>query len=308
MRENGGMQTLPRAPRIALATCRVLPERDHDEAVLLEALVRAGATVGLLEWDGPRPLPEPDVDLVVVRSTWNYAQNLDAFLAWLHALEAHGVAIANPIGVLRGNVDKVYLAELSARGIAIVPTVFVERGSSPSLASLRAEHGFADVVVKPRVSAGSWKTERFGLSPQELSSGELFLRTLSDERHVMVQPYVKSVEGRGERSIVVLDGEVSHAIRKSPRFAGESESVTVVPIEEDERALAVRVLALYPKLLYARVDVARDEAGELLLMELEACEPSLFFSRVPGSAERFARGCVREALSARDVSPDVGRK
>ncbi len=300
MGENQVMTPSTRAPRIALATCRVLPERDVDEPVLLEALVRTGATVSLLEWDGPRPLPEPDVDLVVVRSTWNYAQNIEAFLRWLSALEACAVAVGNPVHVLRGNVDKGYLAELSAQGIAIVPTAFVARGSAPSLAEVRASRGFGDVVVKPRVSAGSWKTARFGLAAEELEAGERYLRALSDERDVLVQPYVKSVEGRGERSIVVLDGEVSHGIRKSPRFAGESESVEVVPVDDDERAFAARVLALYPKLLYARVDVARDDAGGLLLMELEACEPSLFFAKVPGSAERFARACVREALESRE--------
>ena len=300
MGENEAMITSTRGPRIALATCRVLPERDLDEPALLEALVRAGATVSLLEWDGPRPLPEPDVDLVVVRSTWNYAQNIEAFLGWLRALEAQGVAVGNPVQVLRGNVDKGYLAELSAQGIAIVPTAFVEKGSAPSLAELRATRGFGEVVVKPRISSGSWKTARFGLAPEELEAGERYLRELSGERHVLVQPYVKSVEGRGERSIVVLDGEVSHGIRKSPRFAGESESVEVVPVDDDERAFAARVLALYPKLLYARVDVARDDAGGLLLMELEACEPSLFFAKVPGSAERFARACVREALASRE--------
>lgn len=305
MGENVGMIPSTRAPRIALATCRVLPERDLDEPVLLEALVRAGATVGLLEWDGPRPLPEPDVDLVVVRSTWNYARNIEAFRAWLSALEACGVAVGNPLPVLRANVDKGYLADLSARGIAIVPTAFVDRGSAPSLAALRASRGFGEVVVKPRVSAGSWKTERFGLGPEHVEAGERYLHELSAERDVLVQPYVKSVEGRGERSIVVLDGEVSHAIRKSPRFAGEHESVSVVDVEDDERAFAARVLALYPKLLYARVDVARDDTGGILLMELEACEPSLFFSHVPGSAERFARACVREALASRERAVDA---
>jgi O-ureido-D-serine cyclo-ligase len=36
------------------------------------------------------------------------------------------------------------------------------------------------------------------------------------------------------------------------------------------------------------VDLIRDGHGEPCLLELELCEPSVFFAQAPGSAERFA--------------------
>jgi hypothetical protein len=44
-------------------------------------------------------------------------------------------------------------------------------------------------------------------------------------------------------------------------------------------------------LLYARVDTIVSD-GVAMLMELEAFEPVLFFSKAPGSAERMADAIV----------------
>jgi len=102
-----------------------------------------------------------------------------------------------------------------------------------------------------------------------------------------------------ERSLVWIDGELTHAIRKSPRFAGGSESVSdEQPIAPDERALAERVLApLSGELLYARVDVVRDDdaGGAPRLMELELIEPSLFLRQCPRALDRLASAIVRHA-------------
>jgi hypothetical protein len=98
---------------------------------------------------------------------------------------------------------------------------------------------------------------------------------------------------------VWIDGALSHAIRKTPRFAGDAERTDgPFPIADDERALADAALAPYAdRILYARVDLARDDAGRPMIMELELVEPSLFFTRAPGSAARFA-AALRRRLGA----------
>ena len=52
-------------------------------------------------------------------------------------------------------------------------------------------------------------------------------------------------------------------------------------------------IPLSDPLLYARVDLARDEAGRPHLMELELIEPSLFFDRCPEAAARMAAAIER---------------
>src|SRR6185503_14222741 len=110
-----------------------------------------------------------------------------------------------------------------------------------------------------------------------------------------VQPYVASVEAYGERALVWIDGELTHAVRKTPRFSHDAEVVSeALPIAADERALAEAVLAPFtPRLLYGRVDVARDDAGRSMVMELELIEPSLFVARHPPAMARLVAALPR---------------
>jgi hypothetical protein len=157
--------------------------------------------------------------------------------------------------------------------------------------------------VKPAVSAGSYGTIRVR-GREAVAAGEQHLRQFVSERDMLVQQYQPSVAGHGERCLIWLAGAFTHAVRKTARFAGDEERVSTeaVPIEADERVLAERVLALAPgPLLYARVDLVRDERGHPQLMELELIEPSLFFDQQPGTADRMARS-VAHLMSPRRPS------
>ena len=115
------------------------------------------------------------------------------------------------------------------------------------------------MVAKPVVGTGAFLTERI-TDPALARAGE-FWRTLCTDREVMVQPYLASVETYGERSLIWIDGELTHAIRKSPRLGDAPESVSdALPIAHIERELAEAVIADIPhELLYARIDLVRDD-------------------------------------------------
>jgi glutathione synthase/RimK-type ligase-like ATP-grasp enzyme len=277
---------------VALASCTTLTEPDPDGAPLVDALARAGLVARILAWDDPTA-DWSRARLTVLRSTWNYPRRPADFLAWVDAT-ARVCELWNPPAVVHWNVHKRYLLELAERGVPTVPTALVLRGSGIGLAAILAERGWQDVVVKPAVSAGSFRTRRF--PPGEQEAGERFLAELSSERDALVQPYLASVEDHGERALIHVDGELTHAVRKSPRFADERESVSsgAVPILPAERELARRALAAVGRpVRYARVDLAPGPAGEPRLMELELIEPSLFFTQGPLALERFVRACAR---------------
>jgi hypothetical protein len=278
----GILDRLSAVKRVALATCKALPEPDHDEGALLAALRECGVEAATLAWDDPAADPGA-FDLVVVRSTWNYIHALPAFLTWLRRAAA-ATKLANPAEVMAWNCDKSYLFELAAAGVPIIPTVNVPRGTWPALDRLPWE----DLVVKPRVGAASFATKRF--PPGHKPQAEAFLRETCSARDMLVQPYVLSVDGHGERSLVWVAGELTHSVRKNPRLAGGDESVSAAMAPSaDERAFAERVLAPRRQgLLYARVDVARASDGTLMLMELELVEPSLFLLQHPPALARFA--------------------
>ena len=278
--------------KLRIATCTVLPEPDVDEAPLAAALAAAGFDAALVAWDDPAadwdaPIP------TILRSTWNYPLELDRFLAWIDHLSG---PLFNPAAVVHANVHKRYLLELAARGVPTVPTMLVERGATCALPDAR-------IVIKPEVGAASLDTHVFAAGDPAAAA---HLAHLTARGAALVQPYLASVDDYGERSIVMIDGELSHAIRKTPRFVGDAERVTgPFPIADDERAVATAALAPYGDLLYGRVDMARDAAGQPLVMELELVEPSLFFPWCPGAAERFARALARRLTGTRSApAPD----
>jgi O-ureido-D-serine cyclo-ligase len=291
----------PRGPAtrrsVALVTCRVLPEPDPDQEPLLAALREAGLQAEFLAWDDPAAGRPGAFDLCVLRSSWNYFQEPEGFLAWCE--EAAGTSrLLNPLPAVRWNLHKRYLLELEAAGVPVVPTVLLERGAAADLPGLIAARGWPDVVVKPAVSAASFLTRRF--RPGEAAAGQDFLAALLAERDALVQPFLPAAEGSGERALVFIDGPLSHAVRKSPRLSGDdervSEAVPIAPAEREvaERAMAVGSARVGLPLLYGRVDLLADEAGALRVSELELIEPSLFLVQSPPALERLVRAIVRD--------------
>lgn len=273
---------------VAIVTCKVLPEPDPDEDLLLRALTEAGLDPTLAAWDD-ETVDWAGFDLAVLRSAWNYIDDLDAFLDWAVRAGA-STHLFNPVEVVQWNTHKGYLRDMAKKGVPVVPTAWIGVGEEVDLADLMADRGWHDVVAKPVVGAGSSMTERITdpTSPQ----AQTFWSELCTDREVMVQPYLPSVEAYGERSLMWIDEELTHAVRKSPRLGAADESVSeALPIAHAERELAEAVIADIPQsLLYARIDLIRDEHDQPLLAELELVEPSLFLKQEPAALKRLVRG------------------
>jgi glutathione synthase/RimK-type ligase-like ATP-grasp enzyme len=278
-------------PRVALATCLALPDLDVEDAPLVPALRALGIEGVPLVWNDPA-VDWAHWDLVVVRTTWDYPNKIDAFLAWADRVSAVRT-LWNPASMLRWNTDKRYLADLAERGVPIVPTRWLERGASHDLAALLAAEGWREAVLKPVVSAGARRTRL--VAPGTLAEGQRFLSEQLTQRAMMVQPYVTTVSTAGELSLLYFNGQFSHAVRKIPA-AGDFRVQTehggrVVPVTPDAGELAAgqRVLdALGEETLYARVDLLPTADGEHRLLELEVTEPSMFLTWDASAPGRFA--------------------
>ncbi|GAA5070613.1 ATP-grasp domain-containing protein [Lysobacter panacisoli] len=290
--------------RIALVTAIAAAGLDDDLAPLLDACAKAGMAVQVRAWDDPT-VGWGRFDAAILRSPWDYVPRLSEFLQWCERVSAQ-TQLVNPLPVVRWNTDKHYLAELESRGVPVVATRFVEPDMEPlpALQAFLAEHAdAAEFVVKPAVGAGSKDAQRYARS-QEFAAANHVARLLDADRSAMLQPYLASVDRDGETALMFFAGRFSHAIRKGPLLRPDegptshlfaAEAITARTPQADEIALAQRVmqaaheaLALPEPLAYARVDLIRDADGTPRLLELELCEPSLFFAHSAGSAERFA--------------------
>jgi hypothetical protein len=279
---------------VAIASCVNLPEPDPDETPLANALRDAGVNARLLAWDDAEA-PFFAAKMVIIRSTWNYTQVPEDFRAWVDRTAASS-DLHNPATIVHWNLHKKYLLDLQTRKIPTIPTRIFSKGADVSLVEVARELGAKEIVIKPAVSAASSRTIHGDAASDRAQD---HLRALLKSGDTMVQPYVPSVEGYGERAIICIDGDISHAVRKSPRFEGDEQSTSgAMPIADDEAALAKKVLASFPeRLLYARVDLVRDANDSPVVMELELTEPSLFLTESPEGLGRFVRAIVARLRS-----------
>ena len=67
-------------PTVALVTCAEVPDLDPDDRLLLDPLAGQGIHVTAAVWDDPT-VDWASFDLVVLRSTWDYAARRDVFVA-----------------------------------------------------------------------------------------------------------------------------------------------------------------------------------------------------------------------------------
>jgi hypothetical protein len=253
-----------------------------------------------LAWDDPTA-NWAAARMTVLRATWNYPLRPAAFLEWVEAT-ARVSDLWNRLPLVAWSIHKSYLLDLERRGIAVAPTELVPRGAERRLEEVMSARGWDVVVVKPAVSASSYCTKRIG--GRTRLEGEAHLRALLLDGDALVQRYLPSVEGYGERALVWIDGELTHAVRKEPRFDTDGESASAaLPISEAEAALAARAMTHATELtgerpMYARIDLAPDPEGEPVLMELELIEPSLYFAQSAAALERFVDAIGKRLAAA----------
>ena len=294
---------------------------DEDMPSLVNALVAAGAEVTTPCWDDPA-VDWGSYDAALLRSTWDYVDRIQEFLAWCERC-AHLTRLLNAPEVVRWNTDKHYLADLARAGVAVVPTRFVEPGShapaelevflsgGPAALSVGRSEAFDEFVVKPAIGAGSRDTARYGRGQFERARAHL-QRLLGDGRSVLLQPYLGRVDAQGETAVLYLGGTFSHSIRKGPLLRSGAAMVEGLFAPEDIRRRAADPAELevaaaahgaipFQPPAYARIDLLRDARDAPVVLELEMTEPSLFLDHAPGAATRFARWLVQTLRSTAPV-------
>jgi glutathione synthase/RimK-type ligase-like ATP-grasp enzyme len=284
-----------RRPLVAFTAPPFLPDLHDDWPLARAALSKLGIDAVAAVWSDPA-VEWSSFDLVVANGAWDNIHYPAEFLAWVEARELDGVPLVNSPATLRWNLDKRYLGELEAMGVAIVPTTFVEPGTPPA-----SELGTGEVVVKPSVSGGGFQTARY--RPDEHDRARSHVRSLLDGGWTaMVQPYQSTVDTVGEVGLIFVGGAFSHAMHKDPmirRGVGPTPSlidnqiVTPAKPSPAQLELAHDAVAAAEQLLgptaYARVDTVLGVDGRPALLELELLDPVLFFATDPDGADRFAR-------------------
>ncbi|MEM6293184.1 MAG: hypothetical protein AAGA54_18055 [Myxococcota bacterium] len=264
-----------------------------EDRLLTDALAALDLSAERVDWS------REDVDwdayrAVVVRTTWDYFERFEAFMAWLQRIAEHP-CVLNPVELMQWNIDKHYLADLEAAGLPIVPTRFVERGAGTTLTEAMAALDASEVVFKPAVSGAARETYRVRAGEAD-AHAERFA-ALVTEHAMLVQPFMPSIVEHGEVTVVVMNGVPTHAIRKQAKagdfrvqddHGGTVHDHAATPAELS-LATAAMASCKHPP-VYGRVDMVRSADGMPAIIELELIEPELWLRFEPAAATAFAEG------------------
>lgn len=268
----------------------------RDDQLLQAALAKLGLTSERLDWSAPR-VNWSAFRCAVFRTTWDYFDRFGEFSAWLDQVQTL-TRLCNEASIIRWNLDKHYLADLAARGIPVVPTRFVERGTAVPLRVLLAETRWPDAVIKPCVSGAARHTYR--VSPDTADELDIIVERLLADESLLLQPFAPAIVDIGEDSLMVIGGRYSHTVRKVAKagdFRVQDDYGGTAQLHQPtaaQIALAERVIhECRPRPAYGRVDMLQDGRGGWAIMELELIEPELWLRFHPPAATALA-----EAIAA----------
>ncbi|MGJ8536642.1 MAG: ATP-grasp domain-containing protein [Parasphingopyxis sp.] len=260
---------------------------EHDLMIdcLAPVLAASGGSLTALAWDDTS-VDWSAFDAALIGSTWDYQDNLEAFMARLENIEAQ-TALFNSSATVRWNSRKTYLRELESIGVNTVPTLWLDAPGERDIRQAFDRLGNDDLVFKRQVGAnaeGQYRLHRGDPIPPM-------------PEPMMAQPFLPSIQSEGEMSLIFIDGAFSHALIKSAAAGdyriqssyGGSERGHDAD-QKDRAAAAAIVEALDETPLYARVDMARGDDGRMLLMELELIEPFLYPLQGPELGARLYAG------------------
>ncbi|GAC18957.1 ATP-grasp domain-containing protein [Paraglaciecola arctica] len=276
--------------RCAFLSMDSLEDFFSSDTMLFEPLKNVGWLVEEVSWR------KTDVDwnvydVVVIRSTWDYQDDAEGFMACLQRIEASSAQLQNSLNIVRWNISKKYLKELQNQGINIVPTLWFDSFSLPEIQAGFSHFDTPELVIKPLVSANA--DHAYRLTPENLKQQAQKLDTIFATREFMVQPFLTGIVDEGEYSLFYFAGQYSHSILKQPEsgdFRVQEEHggrlSTIQPCEEMLTTARHSLAALPEDVLYARIDLVRHK-NEFVVIEIELIEPSLYFNMDPDSPQRF---------------------
>jgi glutathione synthase/RimK-type ligase-like ATP-grasp enzyme len=285
-----------------LVTCEAVPDLDPDDRILMEELRARGLSVSIEVWSNQ------DVDwaesrMCLLRSTWDYHGRYDEFIAWLEHV-ASVTSVRNDRHLVRWNAHKSYIRKIELLDVPVVPTVFVRQGQRRNVWELADSRGWGDIVLKPARGAAARDVLHAPRKPWSLAGGQAHFDRLIETEDVLIQPYLASVAGYGERALIFFRGCYSHAVLKKPfdtiLRVSDSRSARVEATGE-ELAVATKALTSVPgDPLYARIDLLRDDMAKVCVSEVELIEPGLYLGIHDTASATFADAIERElAATAR---------
>jgi glutathione synthase/RimK-type ligase-like ATP-grasp enzyme len=281
--------------KIGLLTCSNFPDLIPSDQKMIPMLQSAGFDAQAVIWNDDK-VDWSSFDALVFRNTWDYYELANDFILWLDEIESLGIPTFNPISTVRKNLHKFYLQDFQQNGITIIPSIFIPKGNLDTLVA-EIPPSWDKLIIKPAISAGAYLTVLFDRKDIDHILDKY--RSISQEKDLIIQPFIPQIQDEGEISLVFFDKVYAHAVIKRPKsgdFRIQSQFGGVYSSYLPSSTLlqtATEIVQTIPEdLLYARVDGLMID-DQFHLMELELVEPDLYFDHAVDVQKIFVDALIR---------------
>ena len=279
-------------PKCAFLTIKDLSEFECYDDQLISPMNKNGWECEFIPWDQSN-INWNNFDLAIIRSTWDYQGRIKEFLEVLENINSSNCILENSLELVKWNIDKSYLKELSKKGIQIVPSLFYDNYSKKILNDSFFFFSTTKLIIKPAISANADDT--FIIDKKSSEKTSIILKNLFANRKFLIQPFIENILSEGEYSLIFFENTHSHTLIKKPKsgdFRVQEEHGGILTLVEKPDIKMVneakKVLNSLPcKNLYSRIDFVK-KGNNFLLMEVELIEPSLYFNLNPHAAIKFS--------------------
>jgi|GEM_PF-38919 len=292
--------TLKESREIIMRKCAILTMDKLDDFIVYDKkidipMASLGWQTSHISWHD-KTIDWNQFEAVIIRSTWDYQDDAEAFMQVLSDIEQSKTILLNSLAIAQWNINKNYLREVEGKGADVIPTIWLEEFDFSDIARYFKDFKTDQIVIKPTVSANSDNT--FWLKKDTYSAQEKLLSESLENRQLMVQPFISAIVEEGEYSLFYFAGKYSHCILKTPKqgdFRVQEEHGGILQSIKPSKDLLIAgnkaLQAIPEEVLYARIDLVEHE-GVYKLMEIELIEPSLYFNLDEKAAERFSEAFV----------------
>ncbi|MEP3389270.1 MAG: hypothetical protein ABJO02_13840, partial [Reichenbachiella sp.] len=186
-----------------------------EDRLLFDAFERKGLKTFKTNWDNPN-FDWTSTKCAMIRTTWDIYDDgkFEQFQAWLERVKDQ-TRLINDYDTIQWNVDKHYLKDLEARGIKIPPTIFIPQGDKRSLEEIVESSGWTNPILKPAISGGGRHT--YKLTDEKLREVSGTFSELMQNESMLLQEFQHNVVDKGELTLMVFDGQYSHAVLKKAK-------------------------------------------------------------------------------------------
>ena len=266
----------------------------EEDSILFEEIKKLGLKVGRKDWNDENFIWN-NTKLAIFRSTWDYFDKITEFTSWIKSNKSK-TTFLNSYELIKWNINKSYLNELKENNINIAKTKFINKDNFITLKELFHKTKFKVAVIKPSISGAAKNTFKINLN-NYLEHENLFKNLIFNENSEMIfQEFLYSIYKNGEISLIVINGQFTHAIKKIAKkgdfrvqddHGGKVINHIATKQEIEFAETCIKKCPFKP--IYSRVDIIYDNNNEISLSELELIEPELWFRKNRKSARKLAK-------------------